>query len=204
MRTIVIFIAGAGLVALPSAWADTLLPVSAGQSVSFQGVSSGTFDPNTGGGGLKLEDELAGSLGGDTSAREYVYEAKDGDLDFFFQVYNPVGAPIDSVDLSSFAGYQTSVGYINLGEVSPTAASMSSTGDVSFSFNSFTGTSAWLEVETNATSFTSSGTVNFTSDTPWTSADDPSPTPEPNSTVMLALGLALIAIVAAGKRAQKA
>lgn len=208
ITTTVLIVLGTATMLLSSAWADSI-------TVSDD---SGSFNPNTGGTGYSIEDEVSGSFGSDISATEMVYQNNNacatssslgcgGALDFFVQVYNPLGSgPVDSVDLTGFSNYTASLGYITLtsNEVSPTGASLSASGVLSFDFDSLSGTSSWLEIQTGATSFATTGTIGIngnllTSAAPSGVTGDSPVVPEPATTGLVAGALALMAIVARRK-----
>ena len=210
--TVTLLMLGTAVVLLPSAWA-TSVSLTPGSSVT-PGNNTGTFNPNIGAVGYVPVYQTSGPLATNVSVVEDVYFNKSsGGLDFFFQLHdtNSGLAPIQSLDLTSFSGYQTSVGYISLAptEQNPTGAHRSSAGDVvSFDYlngnlGTLTGTSAWLEIDTNATSATQSGTVGFLLDGPLTTYG-PAPTPEPATTGMVGAALALMALVARRRLPKKA
>lgn len=209
MRLIVILLVGtAVMLFLPTAWADSV-SLTPGQQAVTPGDNTGAFNPNLGASGYNLEDELSASLGPDISAVEFVYlNTTTGGQDFFVQLHNPLGTvPIDALNFTSFAGYQTSVGFINLGgEVDPTGADRAAAGDVvTFDFSStLTGASSWLEIDTNATSFAQNAVIGFASDTPGSFDGPAGAVPEPASAGLVIGALALMAIVARRKSAQKA
>ena len=197
---ITLLVLGIAAVLLPSAWASSVSLTPGGITVT-PGNNTGTFNPNTGAAGYTEMYQTSGLFNVNVTAVEDVY-LHNGQLDFFIQFYNTGSDAIQAVDLTSFAGYQTSVGYISLAptEKNPTGADLSNAGDVTFHYLSgtqgtLTGTSDWLEIDTNATSATLAGTLGFIGDD-GQKFYEPTPTPEPATTGVVAAALALMALVA--------
>lgn len=157
---------------------------------------------------------------------ERVYRVAGGTLDFFYQVTNTSAEndAFNTVDILNFTGFTTAVSYLtgNGGTVAPNgggsaAASRGAAGNViNFFFRSappadgnlFPGNvSDWLEIDTNATDYTLTGSVGVidggVAQTPLTAPSPFAPTPEPVSMGLLGGGLALLG-VARWRKAKKA
>jgi len=201
-------------VPLPVAFGSTisLTPGTATSSVPQNGLAfPGTLMGDT---GLTALTPGVGSVV-NAMAEELVYSTSTG-LDFFIQVVNnnQSGATdnLALVDARNFSGVTTSVGYLGIpiGGVAPSGANRTATGDtINFSFmnnglntlgslapSGQGNTSEWLEIDTNATTFTRTGSIGVQDGgTASMLAFAPvAPVPEPATAGLLCGGLALLGI----------
>ena len=209
---------------LPSAWAASV-SLTPGSSVT-PGNNDGTFNPNTGAVGYTEVAIASGVIGPpalSVTGVERVYRNNNaclggaigcgGELQFFVQLVNTGADSLKTIDVTNFLGYQTSVGYINLGgESDPNSADRGVAGDVvNFNFlngsnqGTLMGTSDWLEIDTNATTFAETGTVGFIDGGAYSiTAYAPTGVPEPATTGMVGAALALMVLVARRRLPNKA
>jgi hypothetical protein len=149
------------------------------------------------------------------AGEEMVYRTSAGTLDFFVQVTNNQANGSDNLDevsLFNFAGFTTSVGYVTGfgGTVAPSNANRTATGStINFFFFDPTGqhntlgtmspyglgsTTYWLEVDTNATSYTT-GSVGVQDGTNAAMMAYAPAVPEPMSMGLLGGGLAALGLL---------
>jgi len=190
-----------------------LTPLSPGGSTSSPGTTTLS--------GLTLVTQISGNLGtifqGTVSGTctEWVYSGAGGALTFMYQEeLSATSAEVDTVAVSSYAGFTTAVGTLTgtlppgatpvSSDGTPNAANVSADGTtVNFQFTDFTknSESAVLVVATNATATTAGFLSSIDSLASNTHALAPSAVPEPST--MAIAGLGALGMIGYGLRRRK-